>query len=98
MKALEILKLDVRKLTTLTDTMLIATGTSSRHVSAIVDHVLLQTKREEIPIYGVEGKQNSEWVLVDYGDLLVHVMQRTTRELYQLEKLWTPIESDERVV
>ncbi|MXX94834.1 MAG: ribosome silencing factor [Gammaproteobacteria bacterium] len=98
MKALEILELDVRKLTTLTDIMLIATGTSSRHVSAIVDHVLLQTKHEEIPIYGVEGKQNSEWVLVDYGDLLVHVMQRTTRELYQLEKLWTPIESDERVV
>ena len=98
MKAQNIAVLDVRKLTTFTNTMLIATGTSSRHVSSIVDQILLQTKRKGIPIYGVEGKQRCEWVLVDYGDLLVHVMQESTRQLYQLEKLWTPIDSNELVM
>lgn len=96
MKALNITTLDVRNLTTMTDTMLIATGTSNRHVAAITDQVLLQSKRHQVPVIGVEGKERGEWVLIDLGDVLIHVMQQDIREFYQLERLWTPIESDER--
>lgn len=75
-------------MTTITDYMVIATGTSGRHVSSLVDHLLIRAKQLGIEVLGVEGRSHSDWVLVDLGDVLVHVMQRETRTFYDLERLW----------
>ena len=88
MKAHNIVKLDVRELTGMTDFMIIASGTSSRHVKSLADAVeesLRELGRKPI---GTEGADAAEWVLVDFGDVLVHVMQPKTREFYNLEHLW----------
>ena len=89
LKAHDLLILEVSEITTLTDYMVIATGTSSRHVSSLVDHLLMGAKKLEIEVLGVEGRSNADWVLVDFGDALVHVMQRETRKFYDLERLWS---------
>lgn len=89
-KAVDIQVLDVRKLTSMADYMVIATGRSSRQVKALADQVTAAARaRGEKPL-GIEGEQAAEWVLVDLGDVIVHVMQAETREFYQLEKLWGP--------
>ncbi len=88
-KAQDIVKLDVRDLTTVTDYMIIASGTSNRHVRALVDYVsekALEVGRKPI---GIEGEDGSEWVLLDLDDALVHVMLPKVREFYNLEKLWS---------
>ncbi len=92
MKAEEISLLDVRTLTEMTDMMFVATGRSRRHVSSIVDHLIVEAKQQKVKIFGVEGKSNGDWVLVDFGDALVHVMQSQSRSFFQLERLWTPLE------
>lgn len=97
-KALNVKVLDVQKLTDMTDFMLVATGTSSRHVSSIVEHLMGESKKLGLPILGVEGQRSAEWVLVDYGDALLHVMQAKTREFYQLERLWDPVHHTEHVM
>lgn len=89
-KALDIKVLDVRKLTSMADYMVIATGRSSRQVKALADHVADAARALKVKPLGIEGEQASEWILVDLGDIIVHVMQAETREFYQLEKLWTP--------
>lgn len=89
LKALNVTSLDVKELTTLIDYMIIATGTSSRHVHSIADHLIQHMKSRHIPVYGVEGDQNDEWILVDLGNLIVHIMQEKTRTFYNLEKLWS---------
>ena len=86
-KALDIAVLDVRRLTDMTDYMLVASGTSSRHVSAIVDFLLYESKKRHIPVLGVEGQERAEWVLVDFGETILHVMQGKARDVYQLERL-----------
>jgi ribosome-associated protein len=88
LKATDISVLDVRHLTTVTDTMIVASGRSDRHVRAIADEVVVQCKKEGYRPIGVEGQKVGEWVLVDLGDVVVHVMQPRAREFYNLEKLW----------
>jgi ribosome-associated protein len=88
LKATDVSVLDVRHLTTVTDTMIVASGRSDRHVRAIADEVVVQCKKEGFRPIGGEGQMVGEWVLVDLGDVVVHVMQPRAREFYNLEKLW----------
>ena len=88
-KALEINTLDVTNLTDVTNHMIIASGTSATHVKAIADNVVRKMKRSNNPPIGVEGKsKDAEWILIDLGDIVVHVMHPSARKHYQLEKLW----------
>lgn len=88
-KAQNIVKLDVRDLTTVTDYMIVASGTSNRHVQALVDNVAEKAKKAGHKPIGVEGEAGGEWVLLDLEDALVHVMLPRVREFYNLEKLWS---------
>lgn len=88
---------DVRQLTDVTDFMIICSGTSSRHVSALAENIVLKLKAAQIPPLGVEGQATGEWVLVDAIDVIVHVMQPSIRAFYQLEALWDPALSAERL-
>jgi ribosome-associated protein len=98
LKALDTTFLDVRHLTTLTDTMVIASGRSDRHVKAIGSEVVAKCKKAGFRPIGVEGQQSGEWVLVDLGDVVVHVMLPRVREFYNLEKLWDMKARDETAV
>jgi ribosome-associated protein len=80
--------LDVRHLTSVTDTMIVASGRSDRHVRALADAVLERCQKAGIEPLGIEGQQAGEWVLVDLGDAVAHVMLPRVREFYNLEKLW----------
>ena len=88
-KAQDIVKLDVRNMTTVTDYMIVASGTSSRHVKALAEAVSEEARLAGHKPAGVEGAEGSEWVLLDLQDALVHVMLPRVREFYNLEKLWS---------
>jgi ribosome-associated protein len=88
LKADDVHVLDVRHLTTVTDTMVVASGRSDRHVRAIAGGVVEQAKKAGFRPLGVEGERSGEWVLVDLADVVVHVMLPRVREFYNLEKLW----------
>ena len=88
-KGQDIVRLDVRHLTTVTDYMVVASGTSNRHVKALAEAVAEKSKAAGHRPIGIEGEEGSEWVLLDLGDTLVHVMLPRVREFYNLEKLWS---------
>jgi ribosome-associated protein len=90
MKAVNVTVLDVRGLTDIADTMVIASGNSDRHVRSIADRVIEQAKASGVRPFGVEGARDGEWVLVDLPDVMVHVMLPRVREHYSLERLWEP--------
>ena len=87
-KAQDITTIDVRGKTSITDFMLIASGTSSRHVKSLVDNVLEKVKEQGVRPIGTEGMDTGEWALLDLGDIVVHVMLPTARQFYDLERLW----------
>lgn len=89
LKARDVREIDVRGRTGITDFMVIASGTSNRHVKSIAEEVVKQAKQAGVAPLGVEGERDAEWVLVDLGDVVVHVMLPRTREFYGLERLWT---------
>lgn len=93
LKAKDVVRIDVRELTGVTDYMIIASGGSARQVGALADNVIEKAKEAGRRPLGVEGKESGEWVLVDLGDIVVHIMQPATRQFYDLERLWQSAES-----
>ena len=88
-KAFDIKVLNVKKLTAITDRMIIACGNSTRQVSALSDKVIEAAKERGIRPLGVEGALEGDWALIDLGDVIVHIMRPSIRDYYQLEKLWS---------
>ena len=88
-KGIEIVTLDVEEQTDITDFMIIATGTTSRQVKALSDSVIGKAKAGGYLVNGVEGEDSAEWVLIDLGDVICHVMLPKVREFYELERLWS---------
>lgn len=95
MKGSDITSLDVSGLTSVTDYMIIASGTSNRHVKSVADNVIDKCKKNGVRPLGTEGQEKSEWVLVDMGDVVVHVMMPATRAFYDLERLWEASEEQQ---
>ncbi len=94
LKAQNIVTLEVTHLTTMTDHMVIATGTSQRHVNALAQEVAEKAKASGTRPLSIQG--SNHWVIVDFGDVIAHVMTQETREFYQLEKLWSMPAADEQ--
>lgn len=99
LKAKDVIEIDVRGKSSVADFMVIASGTSTRHVKSIANEVVKFAKKLDVMPLGVEGEREAEWVLVDLGDVIVHIMLPRVREFYALERLWTvgdqPPELDE---
>tara|TARA_B100001996_G_scaffold302316_1_gene242932 strand:+ start:461 stop:832 length:372 start_codon:yes stop_codon:yes gene_type:complete len=89
LKARDLVVLDVRTISSITDKMVIVTGSSNRQVKAMHDALLILSKQLEMPVIGVEGKESYEWVLMDFGDVVIHLMREEARKFYDLEKLWS---------
>jgi len=89
MKAQDIRTIDVRGKTSVTDVMVISSGTSTRQVKSQADRVIEKAKQKGVIPLGVEGEKEAEWVLVDLGDVVVHLMLPQVRDFYHLEKLWS---------
>ena len=89
MKAKDVVVIDVRNRTSITDDLVFASGTSTRHVKSLADSVAKAAREIKMPPIGVEGEKEAEWVLVDLADVVVHVMLPKTREFYALERMWS---------
>ena len=87
-KAIDILKIDVKKLTSTVDFMIIASGTSTRHIRGLSEITIAEAKKNKLFSIGVEGQDGSDWILIDFGDFLLHLMLPKVREFYNIEKLW----------
>lgn len=95
LKAVDLAVLDVRGKSSVTDYMVIASGTSARHLKAMANNVIVESKKAGIKPLGIEGEASNEWVLVDLVDVVVHIMLPEARDFYQLEKLWEAGSVDE---
>ncbi|MGI8618279.1 MAG: ribosome silencing factor [Gemmatimonadaceae bacterium] len=95
MKANDVVVLDLRKVTDMTDCFVIASGTSDTHVRSVGEHVIAELKKEGIRVHHVEGLEQGRWVLLDYVDFVVHLFHPTLRSFYQLERLWSDAEAIE---
>lgn len=89
LKGIDIAVLNIAEKSSIADAMLVATGTSQRHVRALADAVRSHAKNANHPPLGVEGDARSDWILVDLGDVIVHVMTQEKRDFYAIEKLWS---------
>ena len=89
LKAQDVVEIDVRGKSSVCDYMVVASGTSTRHVRSVADEVVRFAKKLDVMPLGVEGEREAEWVLVDLADVVVHVMLPRVREFYALERLWT---------
>ncbi|MDO4698415.1 MAG: ribosome silencing factor [Pasteurellaceae bacterium] len=88
LKAQDIQAIDVKGKSSITDTMILATGTSSRHVASTADNLIEESKKAGFDVFAHEGKNVADWIVIDFGQAIVHILQRESREMYQLEKLW----------
>lgn len=88
LKAQDIQVIDVRGKSSITDTMIVCTGTSSRHVASTAQNLMTECKKAGVEVFAEEGKAVADWIVVDFGQAIVHILQQESRELYQLEKLW----------
>jgi ribosome-associated protein len=89
LKGVDVRRIDVRDRTSITDVIVIASGTSERHVRSLADRVVERAKEAGVKPLGVEGERGGDWLLIDLGDVVVHVMSREKRDFYNLEKLWS---------
>ncbi|CAO97397.1 ribosome silencing factor [Erwinia tasmaniensis] len=89
LKGQDIVTIDVHGKSSITDCMVICTGTSTRHVVSIAEHVVQEARLAGLRPFGVDGRAAADWVVVDLGEVIVHVMQEESRQLYELEKLWS---------
>ncbi|MCT8830743.1 ribosome silencing factor [Glaesserella parasuis] len=88
LKAQDIQAIDVRGKSSITETMIVCTGTSSRHVASTADNLIVESKKAGVEVFAHEGKAVADWNVVDFGQAIVHILQQDSREMYQLEKLW----------
>ncbi len=88
LKATDIQVFDVKGKSSITETMIVCSGSSSRHVASVADRLATEAKVAGFEVFGDEGKAVADWIVVDFGQVIVHILQREARELYQLEKLW----------
>ena len=88
-KAVDPVLMDVGGISGFADAMIVATGTSTRHIRSMHDALVSSVKEMEISLLGVEGKESNDWILIDLGDLIVHLMRQEAREFYDLEKFWS---------
>ena len=88
-KAFDIVTLNIKKLTSISDFMIIASATSTRQTKALARNVKEEMKQLDVKVIGIEGEKEGDWVLVDLGDIIVHIMTPTTRAYFNLEELWT---------
>jgi|TARA_B110000037_G_C17099356_1_gene497371 ribosome-associated protein len=87
-KAFDIVSIDIRKQATIADYIVIASANSSRQAKALADNIKDSMQEIKVPLIGIEGDSESEWVLVDVGDIIIHIMTPTIRAHYNLEELW----------
>lgn len=88
LKTQDIQVIDVRGKSSITDTMIICTATSSRHAASTAQNLIDESKKAGVEVFGEEGKAFADWVVVDFGQAIVHILQQESRDMYQLEKLW----------
>lgn len=88
LKSQNVQTLDVRGKSSETDFMIVCSGTSNRHTRSIAAYLISELRKRQLPVLGIEGERYGEWVLIDLGEVVVHVMQQEHRDFYQLEKLW----------
>ncbi len=96
LKAVDVVVIDVAEVSGFTDFMVIAGGTSSRHVKALADNLVRRCREAGVRPMGVEGERAAEWILIDLGDVVVHIMLPEIRDFYNLEKLWRLVERDDK--